>query len=98
MISEPTKVQQVYRTLDPWQASWLHLLGVGLLKTRILPDGRPEYTFDNDGDRAWQAGLEFRTKGSAVAPLLDYRESYRHIQFYARQAREDQHHDDRTDN
>ena len=77
----------VYTTRDIWQAAALDCFGIPLIGVRLLETGRSEWTFDNAGDRAFQTGREFRTDGTMMVPVLDYRQSYRKMMRAADEAR-----------
>lgn len=82
----PAASHATYTTRDIWQAAALDCYGIPCLGARLLETGKSVWEFDNAGDKAWTTGMEFRA-GQLVAPLRDFRSSYRKMMNYADMAR-----------
>ena len=68
-----------YWVKDVWQAAYLDIQHIPFLYCEFARDGRPRWYFDNDDDRAFQAGKDF-VNGEVTVPLQQYRQSYRFMQ------------------
>lgn len=76
-----------YFTRDIWQAAALDCYGIPFVRTRLQADGRVNWEFDNADDKAWQTGMEFRSRGVMMVPIQEFRTSFRKMSQAAEQAR-----------